>query len=161
MLLGPGLPRALAPDLRVHGVHHRQPARTSIPGSGSTGCSRAPGRYVTLRRRLCDVRFEREMEGARISGSSPARWHAADVSATVEGYMGMPESGFDTPFFMGHGIKDVDVPFVLSKPYVVKLRANRQPLTFKSYDADHSGTLLASQRDTHPFVRGLFAHGRR
>ena len=32
-----------------------------------------------------------------------------------------------------------------------------EPLTFKSYDSDHSGTLLPSQRDTHPFVRRLFA----
>jgi hypothetical protein len=40
---------------------------------------------------------------------------------------------------------------------VQELRENHQPLTFKSYDSDHSGTLLLSQKDTHPFVRKLFA----
>jgi hypothetical protein len=49
------------------------------------------------------------------------------------------------------------VPYGLTKPYVDKLRANHEPLTFKTYDKDHSGTLLASQKDTHPFVRKLFA----
>ena len=69
--------------------------------------------------------------------------------------MAMPERGFDRPFFMGHGRNDADVPYGLTIPYVRVLRANRQPLTFKAYDSDHSGTLLASQKDTHPFVRRL------
>jgi hypothetical protein len=51
---------------------------------------------------------------------------------------------------------DADVPYALTEPYVEKLKANNEPLTFKSYDADHSGTLLESQKDTHPFVRKLF-----
>ena len=50
-----------------------------------------------------------------------------------------------------------DVPYSLTIPYVEKLKANHQPLTFKSYNSDHSGTLLKSQKDTHPFVRKLFA----
>jgi len=40
---------------------------------------------------------------------------------------------------------------------VAKLKANHQPVTFKTYDSDHSGTLLLSQKDSHPFVRRLFA----
>jgi hypothetical protein len=56
---------------------------------------------------------------------------------------------------MGHGLKDVTVPYALTSQYVAKLKANQQPLTFKAYDADHSGTLIRSQEDTHPFVRRL------
>ena len=29
--------------------------------------------------------------------------------------MAMPEQGFDKPFFMGHGLKDADVPYVLDE----------------------------------------------
>ena len=61
----------------------------------------------------------------------------------------------------GHGLNDSDVPYALTKPYVKKLKANDEPLTFKSYEADHSGTLLESQKHTHPFVRKLFRQKRR
>ena len=79
---------------------------------------------------------------------------------TVNRYMAMPEKGFDKPFFMGHGTKDTDVPYALTEKYVEELKANHQPLTFKKYNSDHSGTLLLSQKDTHPFVRKLFRRGR-
>lgn len=37
------------------------------------------------------------------------------------------------------------------------LTANGEPVTFKTYPTDHSGTLIESQADTIPFVRELFA----
>jgi predicted esterase len=80
-----------------------------------------------------------------------------NFAKTVKRYMAMPEKGFDRPFFMGHGREDQDVPYTLTFPYVQELKANHEPLTFKAYDSDHSGTLLLSQKDTHPFVRKLFA----
>ena len=49
------------------------------------------------------------------------------------------------------------MPYTVTLPYVQRLQANRQPLTFKTYDTDHSGTVIQSQEDTHPFVRKLFA----
>jgi hypothetical protein len=73
--------------------------------------------------------------------------------------MAMPEKGFDKPFFIGHGFRDTDVPYTVTLPYVQKLMANGQPLTFKTYDTDHSGTVIQSQADSHPFVRMLFASG--
>jgi hypothetical protein len=84
-----------------------------------------------------------------------------DFERTARDYMAMPEKGFDKPFFIGHGLNDADVPWSLTEPYVEELKANNEPLTFKSYDTDHSGTLLESQKDTHPFVRKLFRKGRR
>jgi hypothetical protein len=51
------------------------------------------------------------------------------------------------------------VPYTVTLPYVQKLMANGQPLTFKTYDTDHSGTVIQSQADSHPFVRMLFASG--
>jgi hypothetical protein len=57
---------------------------------------------------------------------------------------------------MAHGLKDMDVPYGLTAPYIAKLKANRQPVTVKLYDADHSGTLIASQKPAHRFVRRLF-----
>ena len=70
--------------------------------------------------------------------------------------MKMPERGFDRPFFMGHGLTDLDVPIALTLPYAVALETNGEPVTFKTYPADHSGALIQSQEDTIPFVRRLF-----
>ena len=75
---------------------------------------------------------------------------------TVVDYMGMPESGFDKPFFMGHGAADVDVPYAQTARYAAVLRANGEPVVFKTYPSDHSGTMQLSLADTVPFVRNAF-----
>ncbi|MBN1528984.1 MAG: hypothetical protein JW895_07980 [Thermoleophilaceae bacterium] len=115
-------------------------------------------RYVKLAETACVMEFEKRLAGVRLGGffTRPL----ADLpgfARKVDRYMAMPEKGFDRPFFMGHGTKDADVPYGLTDRYVRALRQNGEPLTFKSYDADHSGTLIASQKDTRPFVRKLFA----
>jgi hypothetical protein len=102
--------------------------------------------------------FEKDLPGVRLGGFFTGPLSALPrFSRTAARYMAMPERGFDRPFFMGHGRRDVDVPYGLTAPYVQRLMAGHQPLRFKSYDADHSGTLIRSQKDTHPFVRRLFA----
>jgi hypothetical protein len=62
--------------------------------------------------------------------------------------------GLDRPFFMGHGLLDTDAPYAAA---VATLIANHQPVSFRTCLADHSGTLIESQKDTDPFVRALFA----
>lgn len=160
--LGPGFP-PLSPGTTAYLAYILAGLRWTHPHLGIDRLLTSAGRrYVKLAETACVFRFERDLEGVRISGFfTGAMSTLPRFPATVRDDLAMPEQGFDKPFFMGHGLQDADVPYVLTKPYVDKLRANRQPLTFKSYDADHSGTLLASQRDTHPFVRALFAHGRR
>ncbi|WP_024796119.1 lipase family protein [Tomitella biformata] len=71
-------------------------------------------------------------------------------------YMGMPEQGFDKPFFIGQGLKDTDIIMPSTLIYATTLAANQQPLTFRAYPTDHSGTMAASLPDTVPFVRALF-----
>jgi fermentation-respiration switch protein FrsA (DUF1100 family) len=114
--------------------------------------------YLSLARSLCINALDRAMQGVKVGtwltstlGTLP-RW-----TQTIDAYMKMPERGFDRPFFMAHGLRDTDVPYALTAPYVARLKANHQPVTFKTYDSDHSGTLLLSQKDSHPFVRKLFA----
>ncbi|WP_431816063.1 alpha/beta hydrolase family protein [Gordonia jacobaea] len=77
--------------------------------------------------------------------------------AKLTDYMGIPESGYDKPFFIGQGGLDTDVntPGVLL--LVSRLKANNQPVTFRFYpDKDHSGTVNASKVDSIPFVDKLF-----
>ena len=79
-----------------------------------------------------------------------------NFTAVLDDYMAMPESGFDKSFFMGNGLRDTDVPFPTTAAYVARLTMNGQPVTFRPYDADHSGALVQSQADTIPFVAALF-----
>ncbi|HEX3277049.1 MAG TPA: lipase family protein [Thermoleophilaceae bacterium] len=136
--------------------------RASHPELGLNGILTPLGRTWLKRAETeCVNGFEKDIEGVQVSD-----FFTRSVSSlphfvkTVTSYMAMPEKGFDKPFFMGHGTKDTDVPYALTFEYVKKLKANHQPLTFKKYNSDHSGTLLLSQKDTHPFVRKLFRRGR-
>jgi hypothetical protein len=135
--------------------------RATYPSLGLDGILTATGRkWLGRAETECVNDFEEDIAGAQVRDfvTRPVS-SLPGFTRTLNRYMKMPESGFDKPFFMGHGTKDLDVPYGLTFPYVQKLRANHQPLTFKEYDSDHSGTLLLSQKDTHPFVRKLFARG--
>ncbi len=160
--LDPRFP-ALSPGLAAYMSYILAGMRWTYPDLGINDVLTSTGRrYIRLAESRCVFPFEEDLKGAKLGEFfTRAVTTLPRFGRTVEKYMGMPEKGFDKPFFMGHGLDDADVPYVLTRPYVEKLRANRQPLTFKSYDSDHSGTLLASQKDTHPFVRKLFSRKRR
>ena len=160
--LDPRFP-ALSPGLTAYMSYILAGMRWTYPDLRINDVLTSTGRrYIRLAESRCVFPFEEDLKGAKLGEFfTRAVTTLPRFGRTVKKYMGMPEKGFDRPFFMGHGLNDADVPYVLTRPYVEKLRANRQPLTFKSYDSDHSGTLLASQKDTHPFVRKLFARKRR
>jgi hypothetical protein len=156
--LGPGFP-ALSPGTTAYLAYITASLRRIHPELGIDGALTATGRrYLRLAERRCVFDFEEDLEGVAVGGFfASGLLELPRFEATVRRYMAMPERGFDRPFFMGHGRADADVPYGLTIPYVRKLRENGEPLTFKAYDSDHSGTLIRSQRDTHPFVRRLFA----
>jgi len=124
------------------------------PGQGA-GC--AVRRGVVEHPDLRAQPFERDLEGVNLGDfftrplATLPNWRAK-----IERYLKMPEKGFDKPFFMAHGLQDVDVPYALTAPYIATLKANHQPVTVKLYNNDHSGTLIASQKAAHQFVRRLF-----
>jgi hypothetical protein len=160
--VGPMFP-TLGPGLTAYLSYIVASLRHFHPELGIDGILTDTGRtYLRLAETRCVAAFEGDLEGVGIGSYFTRGLNTLPgFSRTVERYMAMPESGFDRPFFMGHGRNDLDVPYALTGPYVEKLKANRQPLTFKAYDSDHSGTLIRSQRDTHPFVRRLFRARRR
>ncbi|WP_158887956.1 lipase family protein [Amycolatopsis anabasis] len=69
----------------------------------------------------------------------------------------IPTTGYDRPFFIAQGDKDtVAFPF-LTKKLIDDLAASGQPCTYRTYPADHGGTMAASLPDTTAFVRPLLA----
>ncbi|MEO3786086.1 lipase [Actinocorallia sp. B10E7] len=132
--------------------------RYAHPELGIDGILTPTGReYLDLAETACVFGFEEQLEGVNV-GDYFTRPLAAlpNFEQTVRAYMAMPESGFDKPFFMAHGLEDTDVPIPATLVYAGVLKANRQPLTFKTYSTDHSGTLSTSLKDTVPFVKKLF-----
>jgi Secretory lipase len=158
LALEPGLV-TVGPATTAYFAYTLASLRDAYPELGVNDVLTATGRrFLRLAERQCVFDFERSLRGAEVGGwfTRPVR-ELPNFERTIRRYMAMPESGFDKPFFMGHGRNDNDVPFGLTAAYADALRENDQPLTFRAYDADHSGALLRSQRDTHPFVRRLFA----
>jgi hypothetical protein len=155
--LAPGFP-PVSTGITAYMAYILAGMRWTYPDLGIDGVLTDEGRrYVRLAETRCVFSFEQDLEDA-VLGNFFVRGLSTvpNFARATRRYLAMPERGFDKPFFMGHGIDDTDVPYALTKPYVQALKANRQPLTFKSYNSDHSGTLLRSQKDTHPFVRKLF-----
>jgi hypothetical protein len=155
--LGPTFPD-LSPGLSEYMIYILAGMRWTYPDLGIDDVLTPAGRkYLKLGEQRCGTSFEADLKGVSIETFFTRNLATLpNFVKTTDTYMAMPESGFDKPFFMGHGLKDMDVPYNLTKPYVDELKANHEPLTFKTYNKDHSGTLLASQKDTHPFVRKLF-----
>lgn len=79
-----------------------------------------------------------------------------DVHGVLTDYMGIPETGYDKPFFMGQGLKDTDIVMPSTLLLGSTLARNGEPVTFRTYPTDHSGTMQASLVDSVPFVRDLF-----
>lgn len=79
-----------------------------------------------------------------------------DLHGLLTRYLGLPESGYDRPLFLGQGLRDTDVVTPETLRYAAVLEANRQPVTLHTYPEDHSGTVNASLPDSLPFVRNLF-----
>jgi acetyl esterase/lipase len=80
-----------------------------------------------------------------------------DLHALLARYLGLPESGYDRPLFLGQGLRDTDVITPETLRFAAVLAVNRQPVILHTYPDDHNGTVNASLPDSLPFVRRLFA----
>jgi hypothetical protein len=157
-LLGPSFPPAPLPPLdTANGAYIFTSLRYVHPELGLNSVLTSLGRLTFQRAKTgCILEFAKSLEGVNAADAfsqpvaSLPRWEK-----TVSRYLALPESGFDRPFFIGQGTKDLS--FGGAKEYASALEQNGEPVTFRTYDDDHLGTWIEAQRDEIPFVRGLFA----
>ena len=156
-LLGPQDP-PLTADLNAYLVYIVASLRDVYPGLRINDILTPTGKkYVKLAETQCDEEFAETMDGVLISTFFTEPMAARPgIDAALDDYMRMPESGFDKPFFMAHGGGDVDVPYAQTARYAEALQANGEPVIFKTYPTDHSGTMQQSLADTIPYVRRAF-----
>lgn len=150
-------PVALTPALTAYAAYTYAALRYAHPELKIDDILTPQGRKVLKQAESqCIVDLEETVKSEAIGD-----WFTAPVAArpgwtsTINSYMAMPSSGFDKPFFMGNGALDIDVPFALTLVYATGLQAGGEPVTFKVYPSDHSGTLTASPADSIPFITNL------
>ncbi|QNG20484.1 lipase [Rhodococcus triatomae] len=157
--LGPGVPPvALPAGITSYVFYILAGLRAAHPEIAlDTYLTPTGAHYVDLAERLCVGDLQEAAKGVVIGDlfSRPLS-EIPNYHGLLVDYMGVPTSGYDRPFFIGQGITDTDVPAPSALSLVAQLTANGEPVTFRMYDADHSGTLIESQADAIPFVAGLF-----
>ncbi|WKG09171.1 lipase family protein [Nocardia sp. PE-7] len=161
-LLGPGVPPvALSSHLTAYVLYILSGLRTTYPDLDIDGLLTDTGRtWLARAQTACIGPLGDELAAAKPSiGSMFARPMSSipDVHGLLAHYMGLPESGYDRPLFLGQGLQDTDVVTPETLRYAAVLQADRQPLTFRTYPTDHDGTVNASLVDSVPFVSALFS----
>ena len=153
---GPGFPPiALPTGLNVYASYIWAGFSDARPDLRPTSILTAEGRRVLQQAR---VRCYAEMRTV-VDGTQIRDWFAKPVTSipgvqrALVKYMSTPYSGYDRPIFLGQGLKDIDVPAPSALSLYAQMRAAGQPVDLHVYPTqDHSGTVLASMKDSTPFL---------
>ncbi|MFD6389305.1 lipase family protein [Nocardia sp. NPDC060259] len=161
-LLGPGMPPiALSSHLSAYVLYILNGLRTTFPDLDIDGLLTDSGRdWIERAKTACIGPLGDELAAAKPSlGSMFTRPLSSipDLHGLLARYMGLPESGYDRPLFLGQGLRDTDVVTPATLRFAAVLEANHQPVTIRTYPTDHDGTVNASLTDSLPFVAELFA----
>lgn len=161
-LMGPGVPPVkLGAHTTAYALYLLNGLRTTYPELDIESLLTDSGRYWLERARtecLSPLGDELVAHGVVI-GDLFTRPLAdiPDLRGLLTRYLGLPESGYDKPLFLGQGLLDTDVITPETLRFAAVLGVNRQPVTLKVYPTDHDGAVNDSLPDSVPFVRDLFA----
>jgi hypothetical protein len=154
------LPPEIGPFINAYSAYILAAFTYARPDVGVDGVLTPAGRNAAT---LAETYCTRELADALVQ-YRPTDFFSAPL-ATLPGveqaladYMGIPTSGYDRPIFLGVGLQDVDVPPSSSFRLNDALLAAGQPVELHVYpDDDHSSAVLASMRDSTPFLARLMA----
>ncbi|WP_026918480.1 lipase family protein [Gordonia shandongensis] len=153
---GPGFPPvALPAGLNAYAAYIWAGFSDARPDLKPNRVLSAEGRRIVGKARtLCYPELHTAVDGKKISD-----WFSAPVTsipgvrAALVDYMSTPYSGYDRPIFLGQGLTDTDVPAPSALSLYAQMRAAGTPVDLHVYPTqDHSGTVLASMRDSTPFL---------
>ncbi|MFF2557875.1 lipase family protein [Nocardia sp. NPDC058058] len=160
--LGPGMPPTkLPPHSTGYVLYILNGLRTTYPELNIESYLTDAGRnWLNLANTSCLESLGEELSAENvIVGDLFSRplSQIPDLPGLLTRVMGLPESGYDKPLFMGQGLLDTDVITPATLAFAARLQANGQPVTLHTYPTNHDGTVNASLPDSVPFVRNLFA----
>ncbi|MGV9679589.1 lipase family protein [Nocardia sp. NPDC003482] len=160
--LGPGVPPVrLSPNLSAYTVYFLNGLAATYPELDVDSFLTDAGRYwVERARHECVEPLGAEMVANNVVlGTLMARplTEVPDMHGLLYRYLGLPETGYDRPLFLGQGLFDTDTVTPETLRFAATLQANREPVTVRTYPTDHNGAVNGSLADSVPFVRALFA----
>lgn len=159
-------PVPLPPALGTYGLYILAAVQEAYPDVDIDSALTDEGRrMIAEAKKSCFAEVAGAVSGTNLSRafSKPLRSVPGLEQATRE-LMGTPVAGYDKPVFLGHGLRDQDVP----TPIGLLLNSNmwlrqfigaerNQRVVVKWYPADHSGTVNMSTADSVPFLREIFS----
>ena len=157
--VGPGAPPVALPrGLTVYSLYILAGLNAAHPELDVPGLLTDEGRAWLAKAETQCYGELKDAVGGLVLGSLFARplGTIPNLHAVLTDYMGIPETGYDKPFFIGQGLQDTDIVMPSTLLLAATLHRNAQPMTFRTYPTDHSDTMAASLPDTVPFVRALF-----
>ena len=148
-------PVALPTGLNVYGAYIWAGFADARPDLKPESVLTAAGRRVVkAAATACYPEMAKLVDGAKLRD-----WFARPVTsipgvqAALVDYMSTPYSGYDRPIFLGQGLKDMDVPAPSALTLYAQMKAAGQNVDLHVYPTqDHSGTVLASMKDSTPFL---------
>ena len=163
----PSFPPVVLPaGLNVYSAYIIAGFREAHPEIDVDSVLTAEGRRIAdMAETACYGALEGALDGVNMANAfaRPLR-DVPGLEPALRDYMATPTSGYDRPVFLAHGLRDMDVPtpvgLVLNsemwlKQFTGDASANAQ-VNVRWYDADHSGAMVASMKDSTPFLESLF-----
>lgn len=153
--LAPPVPVALSASLNTYTAYIFAGFADARPDLNPLRVLTPKGRaLVEQARTLCYPELKTRAAGVRLSDFLAQPVSAIPgVREALTDYMGTPYSGYDRPIFLGQGLVDTDVPAPSALSLYAQMRAAGQPVDLHIYpDKDHSGTVLASMKDSTPWL---------
>lgn len=123
-------------------------------------------RMVKAAEDSCYPELSEALKGTNVARafSKPLR-EVPGLEPALREFMQTPATGYDKPVFLGHGLKDMDVPTPIGiilntdmwiNQFIGDMRSRNQRVEVHWYPTDHGGTVPASQVHSTPFLAELF-----
>ena len=123
-------------------------------------------RMVKASEDSCYPELSEALKGTNVARafSKPLR-EVPGLEPALREFMQTPATGYDKPVFLGHGLKDMDVPTPIGiilntdmwiNQFIGDMRSRNQRVEVHWYPTDHGGTVPASQVHSTPFLANLF-----
>lgn len=123
-------------------------------------------RMVKAAEDSCYPELSEALKGTNVARafSKPLR-EVPGLEPALREFMQTPATSYDKPIFLGHGLKDMDVPTPIGiilntdmwiNQFIGDMRSRNQRVEVHWYPTDHGETVPASQVHSTPFLANLF-----
>ncbi|MBA4025265.1 MAG: lipase [Gordonia sp.] len=152
---GPGfIPVPLPTDLTAEVLYAVAGIRASHPEINLDSYLSTEGRALTDKAvKVCSAELQRAVAGTSLNElfTKPVA-SIPNLGPIVEAYLGVPDSGFAKPVFIGQGLLDTTVVLPYTLDFLNRVQATDRTATIRTYPVDGPGTSATALPDATAFV---------